>query len=56
VIFRDEKLAFKEMKLELERKITELGRAMTAKETEHVRVTTELENRYEHKLADQMER
>jgi organic radical activating enzyme len=56
VIFRDEKLAFKEMKLELERTLTELGRAKTAQATAHVRVTTELENRYEHKIADQMSR
>ena len=37
-------------------RVRELLTVVGEKETEHVKITSELENRYEHKLADQYDR
>ena len=39
-----------------DKRIRELISSMEIKETDHIKILTELENKYEHKLADQLER
>ena len=55
-LFRDEHAKFNALKSDSDRRISDLIRLMEAKETENTKVLTELENKYEHKIADQMER
>ena len=57
VIFcRDEHMKFNALKSDSDRRIADMIRLMEAKEKENTKVLTELENKYEHKIADQMER
>ena len=51
-----EKEKFENMQNKMETKIRELMGTLESKGLEHVRLTAELENRYEHKLADQLDR
>lgn len=51
-----EKDNFEKQRIAFDRRIRELMAAIEAKETDHIKVITELENKYEHKLADQLER
>lgn len=52
----NEKEKFENMQSKMESKIRELMSTLEAKGLDHVRLTAELENRYEHKLADQLDR
>jgi hypothetical protein len=56
VIVRDEKLRYEHLRIEFDKKVRELLGVCEHKDAEHVKVTSELENRYEHKIADQMGR
>lgn len=51
-----EKEKYENMQSKMETKLRELMATLEAKGLEHVRLTAELENRYEHKLADQLDR
>ena len=51
-----EKERFDSMQTKMENKIRDLIQSLDTKELDHVKMTAELENRYEHKLADQMDR
>ena len=51
-----EKEKFDNMQTKMEIKIRDLNATLEAKGLDHVRMTAELENRYEHKLADQLDR
>jgi hypothetical protein len=52
----NERLTFESIKGESDRKVKELLASIQTKDMEHIKFTSELENRYEHKLAEQMER
>jgi exonuclease VII large subunit len=52
----EEKQLFDSMRSEYERKVKDLLVSIENKEQDHVKVTSELENRYEHKLAEQLDR
>lgn len=51
-----EKERFDNMQTKMETKIRDLIQSVDTKELDHVKMTAELENRYEHKLADQLDR
>ncbi len=51
-----EKEKYENMQNKMETKIREVMATLESKGLEHVRLTAELENRYEHKLADQLDR
>jgi hypothetical protein len=55
-VMNNEKEKFENMQSKMESKIRELMSTLEAKGLDHVRLTAELENRYEHKLADQLDR
>lgn len=52
----NEKEKYENMQNKMEVKIRDLVNTLEAKGLDHVRMTAELENRYEHKLADQLDR
>jgi len=52
----NEKEKFENMQSKMEAKIRDLMATLESKGLDHVRMTAELENRYEHKLADQLDR
>lgn len=51
-----EKERFESMQTKMETKVRDLIQSLDTKELDHVKMTAELENRYEHKLADQLDR
>jgi WD40 repeat protein len=51
-----EKESFEKQRATFDKRIRELIVSMEGKETDHIKIITELENKYEHKLADQLER
>ena len=52
----DEKERYEALRLEFDDKVKTLIAAIEEKETDSVKVVNDLENRYEHKLADQLDR
>jgi uncharacterized phage infection (PIP) family protein YhgE len=56
IIVKDEKMRYEHLRVEFDRKVRELLGVVEHKDAEHVKVTSEVENRFEHKIADQMER
>jgi WD40 repeat protein len=55
-ILYEEQIKYETMKQELDAKVAELSEFIDQKDVEYIKRSTELENRYEHKLADQFER
>eukprot|EP01039_Chlorochromonas_danica_P002482 gene2482-2720_t len=51
-----EKDNFEKQRTTFDKRIRELMATIESKESDHIKVLTELENKYEHKLADQLER
>lgn len=51
-----EKESFEKQRSTFDKRIRELMATIESKESDHIKVLTELENKYEHKLADQLER
>ena len=56
VALSKEKDLYERMQRQYDAKITELLSTIEVKSTDHVKITSELENRYEHKLANQLDR
>jgi hypothetical protein len=56
VTLNKEKENYEKQRLQFDKRIRELIATIEAKENDHIKVITELENKYEHKLADQLER
>mmetsp|Transcript_15032 Transcript_15032/g.16277 ORF Transcript_15032/g.16277 Transcript_15032/m.16277 type:complete len:1892 (-) Transcript_15032:105-5780(-) len=56
VTINREKENYEKQRQQFDKRIRELMIAIEMKENDHIKIITELENKYEHKLADQLER